>query len=92
MRTLLTSVHVKRFKGIDDAPFDVSSINVFIGSNNSGKSTLAQMVHFGISILQSIELAGRWGNKTTVSLSLSPTQLLYSPCADLYALGKGGNF
>ncbi len=90
MRTLLTSVHVKRFKCIDDAPFDVSSINVFIGSNNSGKSTLAQMVHFGISILQSIELAGKWGNKNTIALSLSPTQLLYSPCVDLYTLGKGG--
>jgi len=90
MNKILKSVHVKRFKGIDNAPFDVSSINVFIGSNNSGKSTLVQMVHFGISILQSIELAKRWGNKNSVALSLSPAQLLYSPCVDLYTLGRGG--
>lgn len=90
MRKLLTSVHVKRFKGIDDALFDVSSINVFIGANNSGKSTIVQLVHFGVAILQAIELADRWGNTAGVAVSLSPTQLLYSPCVDLYALGAGG--
>jgi len=90
MNNPLQSVHVKRFKGIEDAPFDVTAINVFIGANNSGKSTLAQMLHFGVGLFQSIELAGRWGNKNSVALSLSPTQLLYAPCADLYALGYGG--
>jgi energy-coupling factor transporter ATP-binding protein EcfA2 len=65
-------------------------MNVFIGANNSGKSTLAQVIHFTIGLLQSIELAGRCGKKDTIPLSLSPTQLLYSPCADLYALGYGG--
>jgi len=88
--TSITAFHVKRFKGIDDAPFDVGSINVFIGANNSGKSSLAQLLHFGVSILQAIDLAKRWGNSSAVALSLSPTQLLYSPCVDLYSLGTGG--
>jgi hypothetical protein len=86
----LISIEVKRFKGIKGAAFDVGSINVFIGANNSGKSSLAQLLHFGISILQVIDLAGRWGKESSVSLSLNPTQLLYSPCVDLYALGCGG--
>jgi AAA ATPase domain len=90
MSSFLKSIHVQRFKGIKDAPFDVSAINVFIGANNSGKSSIAQMIHFGIGIFQSIQLAARWGNKASVALSLSPTQLHYSPCADLYALGFGG--
>ena len=90
MSNPLRSVHVKRFKGIKDAPFDVAAINVFIGANNSGKSSLAQMIHFGVGILQSIELAGKFGNKASVSLSLSPTELLYSPSANLYALGHDG--
>lgn len=90
MPTSLRSIHVKRFKGINDAPFDVGAINVFIGANNSGKSSLAQLLHFGVVILQAIDLAQRWGNNDTVALSLSPTQLLYSPCVDLYALGRGG--
>lgn len=90
MSDQLASVHVKRFKAIDDANFDVASINVFIGANNSGKSTIAQLVHFGVSILQAVELADRWGNKKSVPVSLSPPQLLYSPCVDLYSLGAGG--
>ncbi len=90
MNSQLQSVHIKRFKGINDAPFDVDAINVFIGANNSGKSTLAQIIHFTIGIFQSIELAGRWGNTNDVAISLSPAQLLYSPCSDLYALGQGG--
>ena len=90
MNNSLQSVSAKRFKSIEDAPFDVSEINVFIGANNAGKSTLAQMIHFGIGLFQSIELADRWGNDTSVTVSLSPTQLLYSPCIDLYALAFGG--
>lgn len=90
MSNSLQSVRVERFKGIVDAPFDATEINVFIGANNSGKSTLVQMLHFAVGILQSIELAGKWGSKPSVALSLSPMQLLYSPCVDLYALGQGG--
>jgi hypothetical protein len=90
MNNPLQSVRIQRFKGIEDAPFDVSSINAFIGANNSGKSTLVQIIHFTVGLFQSIGLAERWGNKTTVALSLSPSQLLYAPCADLYALGHGG--
>jgi ABC-type nitrate/sulfonate/bicarbonate transport system ATPase subunit len=90
MAKSLQSVHVKRFKGIEDAPFDVGEINVFIGANNSGKSTLAQVIHFGIGVLQAIELAGRWSSGNRTSVSLSPSQLHYSPCTDPYSLGFGG--
>jgi energy-coupling factor transporter ATP-binding protein EcfA2 len=90
MANSLQSIHVKRFKGIEDAPFDVGEINVFIGANNSGKSTLAQVIHFGIGVLQAIELAGRWSSGSRTSVSLSPSQLHYSPCADPYSLGFGG--
>jgi energy-coupling factor transporter ATP-binding protein EcfA2 len=86
----IQSARVQRFKGISDAPFDAAAMNVFIGANNSGKSTLAQMLHFGIGILQSIELARKWGGQSNLSVSLSPDQLLYSPCADLYSLGHNG--
>ena len=90
MANRLQSIHVKRFKGIEDAPFDVGEINVFIGANNSGKSTLAQVIHFGIGVLQAIELAWRWASGSRTSVSLSPSQLHYSPCTDPYSLGFGG--
>lgn len=90
MNNPLQTIHVKRFKGIQDAPFDADRINVFIGANNSGKSTLVQIIHFGIGILQAIGLLKRWGNDARLAISLSPAQLHYSPCANLYALGFGG--
>lgn len=90
MAQSIQSLHVRRFKGISDAPFDVSSMSVLIGANNSGKSTLAQLIHFTIGILQAVTLANRWSNKDTTSTSLSPQELLYSPCSDLYALGHNG--
>ena len=90
MSNPIQSATVKRFKGIKHAPFDASPINVFIGANNSGKSTLVQVIHFGVGILQSIQLAQRWGNASSVTLSLSPSQLLYTPCMDLYSLGHNG--
>ena len=90
MSNPIQSATVTRFKGISNATFDASPINVFIGSNNSGKSTLVQAIHFGVGILQSIELIEKWGNADSVTRSLSPSELLYSPCMDLYCLGRGG--
>ena len=81
MNEQLQSVSVRRFKGIEDAVLDAADINVFIGANNSGKSSLAQIIHFGVGLLQSIQLADRWGKERTVSVSLSPTEApLFAVC------------
>lgn len=90
MTQSIQSLHVRRFKGISNASFDVSSMTVLIGANNSGKSTIAQLIHFTIGLLQAVTLVDRWGNQGSTSVSLSPQQLLYSPCSDLYALGHNG--
>ena len=87
MNNQLRSVHVRRYKGINDAALDAAAINVLIGANNSGKSSLVQVIHFGVAVLQAVGLANAWSRGAT---SLSPAQLHYSPCADLYALGHHG--
>jgi predicted ATP-dependent endonuclease of OLD family len=43
----LKTVHIKRFKRINDAVFDLQTINVLLGANNSGKSSVIQGLHFG---------------------------------------------
>ena len=85
----LQSVRLQRFKRIVDAPFDLADMNVLIGANNSGKSSIIQGLHFGISILQSIELTQQKTREGATSLN--PTQLIYSPSESIYALGRGGN-
>jgi predicted ATP-dependent endonuclease of OLD family len=52
----LQSVRIQRFKRINDALFDLDSINVLVGANNSGKSSIIQGLHFAIGVLQSVKL------------------------------------
>ncbi|MFW9259337.1 MULTISPECIES: ATP-dependent nuclease [Nostoc] len=84
----LQSVRIQRFKRIEDAFFDLDSINVLVGANNSGKSSIIQGLHFAIGVLQSVKLSN--GNIRRGSSTLSPTQLIYSPSDSVYSLGKGG--
>lgn len=87
----LQAVQIERFKTIEEAPFDLDSLNVLVGANNSGKSSIIQGMHFGIGLLQAVLLAGRWTAGNTISTSLNPTQLIYSPSENVSALALGGS-
>jgi len=88
----LKSVRVRRFKRVTDAGFDVENVNVLVGGNNSGKSTIVQALHFGIALLQSILASeGKWPKGNDVPISLNPSDIIYSPSEDVYALGAGAN-
>jgi len=84
----LSSIRIQRFKRITDAPIDLQGVNVLVGGNNSGKSSIIQGLHFAVGLLQTIALSGDWGQAG--STSLNPTQLIYSPSEDVYALAPGG--
>ena len=84
----LSSIRIERFKSIEDAPIDLEGLNVLVGGNNSGKSSIIQGLHFAIGLLQTILLAGDWG--VANSTSLNPNQLIYSPSEDAYALAPNG--
>lgn len=86
----LKSVRIQRFKRITDATLELKDLNVLVGANNSGKSSIIQALHFGIALLQTIQLAEKWPKSKTLSTSLNPIQLIYSPSEDVYALGPGG--
>jgi len=79
----LSSVQIRRFKRIEDAPFDLDDLNVIVGANNAGKSSVIQGLHFAISLLQSVTLLQGWSEETVfgneaVSTSINPNQLIYS--------------
>lgn len=93
MRRRLRSVRIQRFKCIGDALIDVGDVNVIVGANNSGKSSVIQALHFAVGALQTMRLGGRFpeGAKgNTISTSLNPDQLIYSPSKNVVALGPGG--
>ena len=88
----LQSVRVQRFKRVKDATFDVEDLNILVGGNNSGKSTIVQALHFGIALLQTIQASGvKWPKSGEYSTSLNPSDLIYSPSEDVLALGPGAN-
>lgn len=87
----LKSLRIKRFKRMKDAPIDLEELNVLVGANNSGKSSVIQGVHFAIALLQAVGLEGKFSSASNkLSASLSPEQLIYSPSDDVYALASGG--
>lgn len=85
----LKSVRIQRFKRVVDAPFDVKGMNVLVGSNNSGKSTIVQALHFGIALLQTLEATEIKWPKAGEWTSINPGDIIYSPSEDVYALGAG---
>lgn len=87
---ILKSVTVERFKRVDSVSFDLSNVNVLIGGNNSGKSTLIQAIHFGFTLFQSLTISNKWPAQTKKSTTISPGELIYIPSDDPYSLGFGG--
>ena len=45
---LLQSIEIERFKKIKKVEIELSDINVLIGSNNAGKSSVLQGIHFSV--------------------------------------------
>ena len=89
---MLQSLRIERFKRIRDAPFDLEPLNVLVGANNSGKSSIIQGLHFAIATLQTMGLLRRFQPSSVrpLSTSLGPNELIYSPSENAYALGFGG--
>lgn len=42
----LRKLHIKNFRGIEDLEITFNDVNVLIGENNSGKSTILDAIHF----------------------------------------------
>lgn len=88
----IDSINIKRFKQLADFRLDLKDTTVLIGANNAGKSSALQALHFAVSVAQTAKLVGEGVNwaKGKFQVSFNPTQLLYSPVADVLSLAHGG--
>ena len=86
----LTNVQIERFKRLEKADLDLVGVNILIGGNNSGKSTIIQAIHFAFTLLQSLTISNKWPLKEKKSSTVSPSELIYIPSEDPYSLGHGG--
>ncbi|MGW9065694.1 AAA family ATPase [Achromobacter animicus] len=92
MSSQIESIIIKRFKQLAEFHLDLKDPTVLIGANNAGKSSALQALHFAVSIAQTAKLVGDGVNwaKDKFQVSFNPTQLLYSPVADVLSLSHGG--
>lgn len=92
MSAKIETLSVKRFKQLNEFQLDLKDTTVLIGANNSGKSSALQALHFAVSVAQTAKLVGEGVNwaKDKFQVSFNPTQLLYSPVADVLSLANGG--
>lgn len=86
----LARVVVRRFKGIGEADFNLSGLNMLVGPNNSGKTSIIQAIHFAFTLFQSLSVSNKWPVRNRVSATISPDELFYIPSQDPYSLGPGG--
>lgn len=83
----IQKIQIKNFKALRIANFELGLANVFVGGNNSGKSSILQALHFAVSVAQSGSLTdeGRWAGDDYTA-TLRPEQLIYTPTADIASL------
>jgi len=91
---MIEKITIERFKNIKKIELDLDNINVLVGSNNSGKSSILQSIQFAVSIAQTTSLEEfrftKWKHNV-LSTSLTPNQIIYTPIRDIYSLGNGGS-
>lgn len=91
---MIETITIERFKNIEKIELPLDNINILVGANNAGKSSILQSIQFAISIAQTTSLdefkATNW-KRNKLSTSLTTNQIIYSPIRDIYSLGQGGS-
>lgn len=91
---MLETITIERFKNIKKIDLPLENINILVGSNNAGKSSILQSIQFAVAIAQTTSLdefrTTKW-KSDKLSTSLTANQIIYSPIRDIYSLGNGGS-
>ena len=90
---MIEKITIERFKNITKIELPLDNINILVGANNAGKSSILQSIQFAVSIAQTTSLdefkTAKW-KTDKLSTSLTTNQIIYSPIRDVYSLGNGG--
>lgn len=84
-------IKIDKFKKIDSVEVELQALNVFIGTNNSGKSSFIQGIQFAISSAQTLRLKSvTWRSQSdSQTLNLDSTDFLYTPTRHIENLYHG---
>lgn len=84
-------IKIDKFKKIESAEVELQALNIFIGTNNSGKSSFIQGIQFAISSAQTLRLKNvSWRSRSdSQTLNLDSTDFLYTPTRHIENLYHG---
>jgi len=84
-------IKIEKFKKIDSVEVELQALNIFIGTNNSGKSSFIQGIQFAISSAQTLKLKSvSWRSQSnSQTLNLDSTDFLYTPTRHIENLYHG---
>lgn len=80
----VTRIRLEKFKKVDVADINLQPLNVLVGGNNAGKSSVLQGIHF--SIIAAI------ASRETGRDTFTQDTLLYCPSREFVRLRHGGNY
>ena len=83
----LTKLQVRNFKRVVDVEIDLADVNIFVGANSSGKSSILQAVHLACCVMRQADRVDM-GRTATVGVD----ELDYLPTNDYKTLGHGANW
>ena len=81
----LKSVEVKNFKRIQVIPLDLDGVNILVGENGAGKSSVLQGIHLASCVIRQAERV-----KPAQSAQVSVDELDYLPSNNYKAMGHYG--
>lgn len=77
----LDRVVIEKFKKIKKIDLDLENLNILVGTNGSGKSSVLQAIHFAICLMRQAK------NSNTKRETLHPDQIDYLPTNEYAQLG-----
>lgn len=85
---MIDSIQIKNFKAIKDETFHLGRFNVFVGANNSGKSSVLQAIQFAVGAAQTGARYARRRNLSdpVIRFTANATSFIYLPIKDIEAL------
>jgi len=84
---ILKKIKIEKFKKINEIEIDTAALNIMVGSNGSGKSSVLQATHLASCLLRQADRI-RAGSTSTVAVM----DLDYLPTDDYMRLGHGENW
>ncbi len=83
---MITKIRIINFKAIEDETFHIGRFNIFVGANNSGKSSVLQAIQFAVGAAQTGTRLARNLEAPQITFTANTSSFVYLPIRDIEAL------